>query len=197
MMMDLSRFGLSGEPLVKESVAAGALVVFSGDKLLGGPQAGIVLGASELLGRMARNPLFRALRPDKSIIAALEATLTLYRDPESALAEIPTLSMLVADPENLKKRARRLARRLRDSTLVPGSSSVGGGAFPDSELPTTLVAIEVSSCEAFLAALRQHQPPVIARALENRVVFDVRTIGDQEFEIVAEAVSASRSQVSA
>ena len=188
LLMNLEPYGLSGEPLVQDSVAAGALVVFSGDKLLGGPQAGIIVGPAELVAGIARHPLYRALRPDKSTIAALEATLAHYRDPASALHEIPTLAMLTADSRTLKRRAARLRKRLGAGALIPGSSSVGGGAFPEATLPTTLVALAPDSCDTFLAALRRHEPPVIARAHEGKVVLDVRTIADDEFDLVADAV---------
>ncbi len=188
LLVNLEPYGLTGEPLVQESVAAGALVVFSGDKLLGGPQAGVIVGPAELVARLARNPLYRALRPDKSTIAALEATLAHYRDPASALREIPTLAMLTADLRTLKRRAGRLRKRLGAGALIPGSSSVGGGAFPEAALPTTLVALDPESCDGFLAALRRHDPPVIARAHEGKVVLDVRTIADDEFDVVADAV---------
>jgi L-seryl-tRNA(Ser) seleniumtransferase len=192
LLIPLDAYGLSGEPLVRESVAAGATVVFSGDKLLGGPQAGIVVGPSAILERAAGSPLARAFRPDKTTLAALEATLALYRDPERAVREIPALAMLAADATTLKRRARKLARRLPGADTEPGVSTVGGGAFPGSELPTTLVTLAVPSCDGFLAALRAHDPPVIALAREDRVVFDVRTLGDKELAIVAQAVETAR-----
>ena len=197
LLTSLDRYGLQGEPLVAESVATGAIVVCSGDKLLGGPQAGIVLGPAEPLARAARNPLFRALRPDKATVAALEATLRLYRDTDTALQRVPVLAMLTTEPATLRRRARRLARMLGDATTVPGSSSVGGGAFPEADLPTTLVALEAASCDDLLAALRRHEPPVIARTAEARVLLDVRTIADEEFNSVAEAVQEARSDVRA
>jgi L-seryl-tRNA(Ser) seleniumtransferase len=192
LLLDLAPYGLTGEPLVADSVRAGALVIFSGDKLLGGPQAGLIVGPAVLVERVARNPLYRALRPDKSTIAALEATLALYRDPHTALADVPALAMLTADPATLRRRAARLTRRLGTGELVPGASSVGGGAFPRAELATTLVALEAASCDALLAALRAHDPPVLARASEGRVVLDVRTIADDEFADVVEAVTQAR-----
>ena len=188
LLLSLESFGLRGEPLVQDSVRSGALVLFSGDKLLGGPQAGIIVGPAGLVERCARDPLYRALRPDKSTIAALEATLSAYRDPDAAVRDIPTLVMLTADPALLRRRAARLKRRLGTGQLVPGSSSVGGGAFPEAPLPTTLVALAVPSCDEFLAGLRRHDPPVIARAHEGKVVLDVRTIADDEFDAVAAAV---------
>jgi L-seryl-tRNA(Ser) seleniumtransferase len=191
LLLSLEPFGLRGEPLVRDAVAAGATVVFSGDKLLGGPQAGIVVGPRQAIARIAASPLARALRPDKSILAALEATLTLYRDPARALREIPVLRMLTADPTVLRKRARRLKRRIAGAALADGTSAVGGGAFPDAVLPSTLVTIPASSCDAVLDALRRHDPPVIARASEGRVVLDPRTIAEDEVGIVAEAVGAA------
>ncbi len=192
LLLPLDAYGLSGEPLVQASVAAGATVVFSGDKLLGGPQAGIVVGPAAEVERAARNPLARALRPDKTTLAALEATLAIYRDPDRAVHEIPALAMLTTDETTLKRRARKLARQLPGARTEPGASAVGGGAFPGCDLPTTLVTLAVDSCDAFLAALRAHDPPVIALAREERVVFDVRTIRDDEVRIVADAVAAAR-----
>ncbi len=192
LLIDLEPYGLRGEPLVQQGVAGGATVVFSGDKLVGGPQSGIVVGPSTVVSRVKRNPLARALRPDKSIIAALEATLALYRDRETALADVPTLAMLVARPADLKRRARRLARRIPSASVEPGTSSVGGGSFPDADLPTSLVTIATRSCDDFLTALRRHSPPIIARAREGRVALDVRTLGDEHFKSVAAAVAAAR-----
>jgi L-seryl-tRNA(Ser) seleniumtransferase len=191
LLLSLEHYGLRGEPLVRDSVAAGATVVFSGDKLLGGPQAGIVLGPESVLQRVTPSPLARALRPDKVTLAALEATLALYRDPGRALAEIPTLAMLTAPPDALRRRARRLARRIQGATTQHGSSAVGGGAFAECPLPTTLVALDVGDCDGFLAVLRRHDPPVIARTAEGRVLLDVRTIRDDEFGLVVDAVRAA------
>jgi L-seryl-tRNA(Ser) seleniumtransferase len=189
LLLDLAPWGLTGEPLVQDSVARGALTIFSGDKLLGGPQAGIVVGPADLVARLAQDPLARALRPDKMTIAGLEATLALYRDAEAARREIPVLRMLTAEPTALKRRARKLARRLPGSRLVEGESAVGGGSFPGVTLPTTLVALSPSSTDTLLAGLRRHQPPVIARAAEGQVLFDPRTLTDDEFTIIAGAVS--------
>jgi L-seryl-tRNA(Ser) seleniumtransferase len=188
LLVDLAPWGLDGEPRVADSVAAGALVAFSGDKLLGGPQAGIVLGPGALVERLARDPLARALRPDKVTFAALEATLTLYRDPAVARREIPVLRMLTGDPTDLKRRARRLARRIPGAVTVAGESAVGGGSFPHARLPTTLVAVAAPSTDTLLAALRGQEPPVIARAADGRVVLDVRTLADRELPLVAAAV---------
>ncbi len=192
LLISLESFGLRDEPLVRESVAAGAVAVFSGDKLLGGPQAGIIAGPAALVKRIASDPLARALRPDKGTLAALEATLALYQDPAIALAQVPILQMIATPPDVLTRRARKLAKAIGDATLVKGSSQVGGGSFPDAHLPTTLVAIAASSCEALLESLRKGELPVIARISEERVVFDPRTITDDEVPLVASAVRAAR-----
>ncbi len=188
LLMDLSPWGLSGEPLAPASIRAGALTIFSGDKLLGGPQAGIVVGPAALVARLAADPLARAVRPDKMTLAGLEATLALYRDPQTARRDIPVLRMLTADPADLKRRARRLAKRLPGAQTLAGESAVGGGAFPGCALPTTLVLIPTDTPDTFRAALRAFDPPVIARTGDGGVVLDVRTMTDGEFGIVADAV---------
>jgi L-seryl-tRNA(Ser) seleniumtransferase len=193
LLVDLSPWGLDGEPRIRDSVAAGALVVFSGDKLLGGPQAGIVAGPRALVERLGSDPLARALRPDKVTFAALEATLALYRDPDVARREIPVLRMLTCDPAELKRRARRLARRIPGAATVAGESAVGGGAFPHARLPTTLVAIRTPSPDTFLAALRHDEPAVIGRAGDGCALLDVRTLADDEFAIVAAAAARARA----
>jgi len=192
LLMDLEPWGLRGEPLVGPSVAAGALTVFSGDKLLGGPQAGIVVGPAALVRRLAADPLARAVRPDKVTLAGLEATLALYRDPADARSRIPVLRMLTADPAELRRRAHRLARRIPGSSTQPGESAVGGGAFSDAALPTTLVVIPARSPDSLRAALRQADPPIIARTVGDAVALDVRTMADGEFAMVAEAVARAR-----
>jgi L-seryl-tRNA(Ser) seleniumtransferase len=188
LLLSLDEYGLSGEPLVRDSVQAGAVVVFSGDKLLGGPQAGIVVGPAAVVERAAKNPLARALRPDKLTVAALEATLRLYRDPTVAISTVPVLSMLTVSPDVLRERAAHLAALLPGSTMRPGASAVGGGSFPQARLPTTLVCITPDDCDALVAGLRRHAPPVIARVEGGQVVFDPRTMANDELEIVAVAV---------
>jgi L-seryl-tRNA(Ser) seleniumtransferase len=191
LLIDLSPWGLVGEPRVQESVAAGATVVFSGDKLMGGPQAGIIVGPSDIIQRAAANPLARVLRPDKFTIAALEATLSLYRDTELAVTEIPTLAMLTADSALLEERAKSLATALPQASTKAGDSAVGGGTFPGVRLPTVLVTLPARSAAASIDQLRRHSPPVIARAGEGAVLFDVRTIGDEEIATVVAAVAAT------
>jgi L-seryl-tRNA(Ser) seleniumtransferase len=188
LLLDLSEWGLVGEPRVQDSVAAGATVVFSGDKLMGGPQAGIIVGPTEIVDRLARNPLARAVRPDKMIIGALEATLALHRDPKAAVTEIPTLAMLTTSRDLLKRRAEHLANQIPGSTVRPGCSTVGGGAFPGAELATSLVCVTVGSADEILMALRKHDPPVVARAGDGAVLFDARTLRDDEVPVVAAAV---------
>ncbi len=191
LLIDLSRWGLVGEPRVQESVATGATVAFSGDKLMGGPQAGIIVGPSDIIQRAAANPLARVLRPDKFTIAALEATLSLYRDTELAVTEIPTLAMLTADSALLEERAKSLAAALPHASTIAGHSAVGGGTFPEVGLPTVLVALPARSAAATVDQLRRHRPPVIARAGEGAVLFDVRTIGAEEIATVVAAVAAT------
>ena len=193
LLLDLSAHGLTGEPLVQSSLAAGATAVFSGDKLLGGPQAGIIAGPAAVIAQAAQNPFTRAMRPGKTVLAALEATLALYRDSPTALAEIPTLAMLATDPTTLEARAAELAGRIPGATTESGTSSVGGGAFPDAVLPTTLVALPVEHPDALLGALRAQEPAVIARAGEGRVLFDPRTLHPGEMDHVVEATAAARA----
>ena len=192
LLVDLRDVGLTGEPLVGDSVRAGAVTVFSGDKLLGGPQAGIATGPLAAIAALHQHPLARVLRADKTTLAALEATLHLYRDPGRARREIPVLAMLTAEPATLDRRARELASMLPDAVTRAGTSAVGGGTFPDAGLPTTLVALAHEAPDALLASLRRHDPPVIARAGDGCVLIDVRTLRDEELPLVANAVAAAR-----
>ncbi len=197
LLLDLSPWGLRGEPRVADAVASGAdLVVFSGDKLLGGPQAGCLTGRRVLVEAAERNPLARAVRADKLTLAALEPTLALYRNPDQARAEIPVLRMLTMERDELERRAAALAGALiaagapSSPALIPGSSAVGGGAFPEAILPTTLVAIDPASQGASGLALRLRlgNPPVIARIDDGRVVLDPRTLPEAAFPVIATAV---------
>jgi len=185
-LLDLSAIGLGCEPTVQEFIRAGVdVVTFSGDKLLGGPQAGIIVGRRELVEPMKRHPLLRALRVDKMTIAALEGTLRLYRDEREALAEIPTLRMLALSGAELSRRGRLLLRNLRrfvapavKLSLTSGFSQVGGGAFPLVELPTTLLTIGVDGAtpEAVERALRCAPVPIIGRIWKNALHLDLRTL---------------------
>jgi L-seryl-tRNA(Ser) seleniumtransferase len=179
---------LADEPAVRRSVRAGAAVVcFRADKLLGGPQGGLLVGTSEAIETCRRHPLARAVRIDKLSLAALEATLALYRDPELARAELPVLAMLEAAPQTLEARARRLAAGC-DGEVVASTAKVGGGALPLLELPGPAVAIDV----ALAQALRAGDPPLVGRIVDGRLLLDVRTLTDEEADQAAAAVRAAR-----
>jgi len=180
---------LEDEPSARDALAAGAdLVCFSGDKLLGGPQAGIVVGRGELVERLRRHPLQRALRADKLTLAALEATLALYLDPERAAREIPVLRMLAESAEAVRARAERLAG-LVGGDVEQTVGRVGGGALPLAELPSFACSVE----EEVAARLREAEPPVVALVRDGRCLLDCRTIAAAELEEVARAVTACRS----
>lgn len=197
LLADLAPWGLSGEPAVTDGVAAGAdLVLFSGDKLLGGPQAGCLVGTREAITACQTNPFARVTRADKLTLAALEATLALYRDPELARREIPVLRMLTESSEQLGARARRLAELLPADArprLIPGESAAGGGSFPGAVLPTTLVALDPAETGAdeLAARLRHGTPAVIARIADGRVLLDPRTLADDELASVAQALTSA------
>ncbi len=179
---------LADEPLARDSLAAGSdLVAFSGDKLLGGPQAGIVCGSADLVGRLRRHPLQRALRPDKLALAALEGTLLLYLDPARALEEVPVLRMLHEPLDRVRARAETLAQ-LTGGETVESSGRVGGGALPLHELPSFACALE----EGLAAELRSAPTPVVALIRDGRTLLDCRTISDAEVADVAEAVASCR-----
>ena len=187
-LLDTTRFGLGHEPMVQESVAAGAdLVCFSGDKLLGGPQAGIIIGRSSLIKRLRVHPLARAVRADKLCLAALSATLLHYLKDE-AVQEIPIWQMIAAPPEQLRQRAEGWARRLGQGKVIPGESTVGGGSLPGETLPTALLALQVTSTNRTLARLRQAHPAVIARTQEDLVVLDPRTVLPEQDEALLTAL---------
>jgi L-seryl-tRNA(Ser) seleniumtransferase len=179
---------LSEEPSVRRSLRAGAAVVcFSGDKLLGGPQAGVMVGARDAIEACRRHPLARAVRIDKLSLAALGATLALYRDPDLARAELPVMRMLEATPDELDARARRLAEGC-GGEVVAATAKVGGGALPLLELPGPAVAVDVGLVEP----LRAGDPPIVGRVADGRLLLDVRTLTDEEADLVAAAVRACR-----
>ena len=184
-LIGTAQFGLDHEPTVQESVAAGVdLVCFSGDKLLGGPQAGIIVGRSEALARLKRHPLARALRVDKLTYAALIATLEHYRRDE-ALAKVPVWRMISRSLEDIRKTAEHWAAQV-GGTVVKGESTVGGGSLPGTALPTALLAVESGSPNRALEKLRAADPPVIARIADNRVLLDPRTVlPEQEPDLLA------------
>jgi L-seryl-tRNA(Ser) seleniumtransferase len=179
---------LHDEPQVRDALGAGAdLVCFSGDKLLGGPQAGIVVGLAELVERLRRHPLQRALRADKLTLAALEGTLALYLDPERALREVPVLRMLAEPAQAIRTRADRLAE-LTGGAVEETIARVGGGALPLAELPSFACSVE----EALAAPLRQGEPPVVGFVRDGRLLLDCRTLADAELDEVAAAVARAR-----
>jgi L-seryl-tRNA(Ser) seleniumtransferase len=185
---------LAGEPPVRRSIAAGAaLVCFSGDKLLGGPQAGLLAGSREAIAACRRHPLARATRIDKLSLAALEATLALYRDPELARREVPVLAMLDTPQAVLARRAERLAAAA-GGEVVQGSAKVGGGALPLLELEGPVVAIDPGpeGADALAAALRRGDPAVVGRIRDARLLLDPRTLSDAEAEAAGAAVRAVR-----
>lgn len=196
---DFSDLGFGVERTVRQAAEDGAdVVTFSGDKVLGGPQAGIIIGRREIIGRIKRNPLNRALRIDKMTLAALEATLRVYTDPDLARKRIPTVAMITASPESLRGRALALAARLEAAlgaqaavSAVPGVSRVGGGAFPERDIPTTLVRVDAAvsglTPDALRSALLDTDPPVIGRIEEDCYCLDPRTIADDEFDLLVSA----------
>jgi L-seryl-tRNA(Ser) seleniumtransferase len=189
---------LPEEPTVPEVVASGVdLVTFSGDKLLGGPQAGILVGKSTYIDAVRRHPLNRALRVDKFTVAALEATLKFYSDPERAIRHIPTLHMLCMAPQEIARRANRLRRRLAGPAqsayrprLTDGTSAVGGGALPMAQLPTKLLALQPTFCSVadLERYLRCRRPAIIGRIAQDQYLLDLRTVQDADIPEIATAL---------
>jgi L-seryl-tRNA(Ser) seleniumtransferase len=161
---------------VQESLAAGVDVVcFSGDKLLGGPQAGIIIGRKDLVDKIKKHPLARAVRADKACLAGVTATLLHYLKDE-AEREIPILKMMSLTPHQLKDRVEAWARELQQGEIVQGQSTVGGGSLPGESLPTFLLSLTVDSPDKFLKRLRAQNPPIIARTTNDKVLLDPRTL---------------------
>ncbi len=197
-LVDLSRYGISGEATVQQYLQAGAdIVTFSGDKLLGGPQSGLIVGRKHLIEKMKHHQLLRALRIDKLTLAALEATLRIYRDERKAVTEIPTLNMLTISQEQLSGKARSMMRRLKELlptgfslSLKDGFSSPGGGSFPLLKLPTFVieVAIEGMTPNQMELLLRKTTPPVVGRLQKDRFMLDVRTLNNNDIPLLASAL---------
>jgi L-seryl-tRNA(Ser) seleniumtransferase len=197
-LVDLSKYGLLKEPTVQEVLDNGVdLVTFSGDKLLGGPQAGIILGRKDLVEAVKKNQLSRVLRIDKLTLLALEETLTLYRDERAAVNEIPTLEMICQSYDGLDKKAQKLTEMLAGSetenyTLerIDGCSKIGGGALPLQELPTRLLCLTPKkiSAQEMEGWLRSYDPPIIVRIETDQVLLDMRTIQERELKTVAQAL---------
>ena len=195
LLVSLDDIGLSGEPTAREALAAGAnVVMMSGDKLLGGPQAGLILGDARYLSAMRANPLARSYRVDKLTLAALEATLALYRDPAAARREIPTLAFLSAPIAVVRQRATRCLDALRhagvECTITDSLASVGAGAFPTTTLPSVALAL-AGDAERWAVALRAGDPPVVGRVQEGRLLLDVRTVPDADVAALVSAVVAA------
>jgi L-seryl-tRNA(Ser) seleniumtransferase len=198
VLLDLQKYGLPYEPTVQSAVKAGMdVVTFSGDKMLGGPQAGIIIGKKQYIDRMRKHPLTRAFRIDKLTLAALEVTLKLYLDEKTAIKEIPVLRMLTMSTEELNEKANRLyneiLKRLGDRccvTVDEGFSEVGGGSMPTHELPTKTVSISVSnlSVDKLEKALRGFRTPIITRISKDRLIIDVRTVFEEEMSIISDAI---------
>jgi L-seryl-tRNA(Ser) seleniumtransferase len=195
--LDTSRYGLPREETVSEAVAAGAdVVTFSGDKLLGGPQAGLAVGRAPAIAALRGHPLMRAVRPDKLTLAALVATLELYRDGR-AEGELPVWRMIAATPTALSKRARVLAARLAaggiECEVIETRSTVGGGSLPEETQPSRAVAIGAGHGRAneTAARLRAAEPPIVARVVDDRAALDLRSVAPEDDELLARAVTAA------
>lgn len=194
LVMPLDEYGLEGEPLASDAVGAGAtLVLMSGDKLLGGPQAGIILGKAEAIARLRKNPLARAMRVDKLTLSALEATLRLYLEPERARREIPVLAMLTAPVEEIMSRAAALAASLQtaglEARVVATRASPGGGAFPTAEIPSSAVAVgRESDATSVEKKLRSGEIPVIGRIMDGVLLLDLRSVMPRDDTALTAAV---------
>jgi L-seryl-tRNA(Ser) seleniumtransferase len=196
-LIDLSQYGMPREPTVREAVAEGAdVVTFSGDKLLGGPQIGAIAGRREVVDRLKKHQLLRALRVDKLTLAAFEATLRTYRDARDPISEIPTLAMLAADRGALAVRAERIAARLRRDmgeavSTCEGTSRAGGGSLPEADLPTMLVAVTPPNggADRVQTVLRQGTPSVMVRVLEQKILIDPRTVFEDEEEMMCRRIA--------
>jgi L-seryl-tRNA(Ser) seleniumtransferase len=183
-LLDTAKYGLAHEPTVRESLAAGVdLVCFSGDKLLGGPQAGIILGKKELIVKIRKHPLARAVRADKTCLAALNATLLHYLKDE-AEREIPIWRMISLMPDQLKVRAEVWRETVGQGEVIQSESTVGGGSLPEESLPSFVLALKVKSPDKFLRKLREEIPPIIARTENNKVLLDPRTVLPAQEELL-------------
>lgn len=199
-------YGFMSEPTVQQVVADGVSVVsFSGDKLLGGPQAGIIVGRREYIDPIKKNPMNRALRIDKMTLAALESTLRLYLDPQTAMEQVPTLRMITMPASELKKSARRLRRAITremgsalETRIFKSQSRVGGGAFPEQDLPTFLVGIKAGnlSIQDLRDRLLNTDPPLVGRIEENMFCLDPRTIDRKEFKLVSRVLGQALARES-
>lgn len=196
-LLDFARFGFEGEPVARQSIATGAdLVLFSGDKLLGGPQAGIIAGKKEWIQKIEKDPLMRAFRLDKMTLAALEATLRIYLNETAALDEIPVLRLLGTSLQELHRRAQHLADRIAQvagivsSNVAEDVAYVGGGSLPDQKMPTWVVQVQADAVDETTLAqrLRLTDPAVLGRVQDGKIVFDVRTVFPEQIEELVNAL---------
>jgi len=197
LMISLDEYGLAGEPTAATAIGSGAtLVLMSGDKLLGGPQAGIILGKSAFVAKLRKNPLARALRVDKLTLAALEATLRVYLEPKQALKQIPVLAMLTEGIGELETRARSIAGALRvrgiEAEVVSSAASVGGGAFPTAEIPSRALVIKANATQ-IEETLRLGDPAVIGRIADGQLLLDLRSVMQSEDGALTTAIAKARA----
>jgi L-seryl-tRNA(Ser) seleniumtransferase len=199
-LIDFRQFGIYDEPSVKEIVKTGVdLTTFSGDKLLGGPQGGVIVGAKKYIERIQKNPMTRAMRIDKLTLAGFEATLMEYVDEEKVVENIPTLRMLLQKPEEIKRRANKISRRLKseikdaDIRIMQDSSRAGGGALPEMDLPTYVVAIKSDqiSVNELEEKLRKGDPPIITRIKGDSLIIDARTVMDKDHEVLVKGIKSA------
>ena len=199
-LIDFRQFGIHDEPSVKEIVKTGVdLTTFSGDKLLGGPQGGVIVGTKKYIERIQKNPMTRAMRIDKLTLAGFEATLMEYVDEERVVENIPTLRMLLQKPEKIKTRANKISRRLKseikdaDIRIMQDSSRAGGGALPEMDLPTYVVAIKSDriSVNELEERLRKGDPPIITRIKGDSLIIDARTIMDKDHEVLVKGMKSA------
>ncbi len=199
-LIDLKQFGIHDEPAVKEIVKTGVeLTTFSGDKLLGGPQGGVIVGKREYIERIQKNPMTRAMRIDKLTLAGFEATLMEYIDEEKAIENIPTLRMLLQKPEEIKQRANKIANRLKREIkdaqihVMADSSRAGGGALPEKDLPTYVVSIKTEkiSVNELEERLRKGAPPIITRIKEDSLIIDARTLRNKDFDVLVKGIKSA------
>ena len=197
LMVPLDEFGLSGEPTAASAIKSGAtLVLMSGDKLLGGPQAGIILGQSSVISKLRKNPFTRAMRVDKLTLSGLEATLRLYLDPKRAFSDIPLLAMLTESVEQIESRANGVAEAVRRRgvtvDVVPSVASVGGGAFPTAQIPSFALAIK-EGADFLEQRLRHGDPAVIGRLAERQLLLDLRSVMPREDAVLTTAIVKARA----
>jgi L-seryl-tRNA(Ser) seleniumtransferase len=203
VLFDLSNYGLPYEPTVKEEIKAGIdVITFSGDKLLGGPQAGIIAGKEKYISQIESHPLMRALRVDKMTLAALEETLKLYYNFETAVKKIPTLNLITEKSKTVKKRALNLQSKInsRDELnieLIKTAAKIGGGAYPLNNFDSFGLhfSFEYISTEDFVSRLRKLKTPVIARIKSDKAIFDLKTVKDEEIELLADSINKVIAEV--